>query len=188
MSRLRPDAMKPRITSFAPVAHPSADILILGSIPGTASLAANQYYAHPRNAFWPIMGSLLNFAPDAPYAERLNALRQAGIALWDVLHSCRRQGSLDTAIARDSMEVNDFDGFFAVHRQIRLVCFNGGTAERSYRQHVLRHGRQAALRYVRLPSTSPAHASLSLSQKMEIWRAAFDPQYRPVDRADEPGA
>lgn len=170
--------MMPRIASFAPVARASASILILGSIPGTASLAANQYYAHPRNAFWPIMGELLGFAPDACYAQRLEALQQAGIALWDVLHSCQRRGSLDTAIERDSIEVNDFDRFFAGHPNIRLVCFNGGTAEHSYRQYVLRRGNHAALRYLRLPSTSPAHAALSLTQKMEIWRTALMPQHQ----------
>ena len=165
--------MKPRIASFAPIANPSAKILILGSIPGEASLAAGQYYAHPRNAFWPIMAELLGFAPDAPYAERLKGLQQADIALWDVLHSCHRRGSLDTAIEKDSVEVNDFDGFFADHPGIRLVCFNGGTAERNYRQHVLRHGKHTTMQYVRLPSTSPAHAALSLQKKMEIWRAAL---------------
>lgn len=165
--------MKPRIASFAPVANPSAKLLILGSIPGEASLAAGQYYAHPRNAFWPVMAELLGFAPDASYADRLATLQQAGIALWDVLHSCHRKGSLDTAIENDSVEVNDFDGFFAGHPDIKLVCFNGGTAERSYRQHVLNQGKHTALQYVRLPSTSPAHAALSLQQKMEIWRAAL---------------
>ncbi|HEY8354095.1 MAG TPA: DNA-deoxyinosine glycosylase [Methylophilaceae bacterium] len=166
--------MTQRIASFPPVARKSASILILGSIPGAASLAAGQYYAHPRNAFWPIMGSLFGFALDAPYAERLEALQRAGIALWDVLHSCRRQGSLDTAIARDSIEVNDFSGFFSDHPNIRLVCFNGSMAEHSYRRHVLHRVQHAAtLRYVRLPSTSPAHASLSLTQKIEIWRSAL---------------
>jgi len=165
--------MKPRIASFGPIALPSAKVLILGSIPGEASLAANQYYAHPRNAFWPIMAELLGFSPNAPYAERLAALQHADIALWDVLHSCHRKGSLDTTIESDSVEVNDFDGFFAEHPDIKLVCFNGGTAERSYRQHILKQGKHTALQYVRLPSTSPAHAALSLQQKMEIWRAAL---------------
>jgi TDG/mug DNA glycosylase family protein len=165
--------MKPRITSFAPVALSSAKILILGSMPGEASLAANQYYAHPRNAFWPIMAELLGFAPDAPYAERLKALLQANIALWDVLHSCHRKGSLDTAIESDSIEVNDFDGFFSAHPDISLVCFNGGTAERNYYQHVLKPSKLTAMAYLRLPSTSPAYAALSLQQKMEIWRQAL---------------
>jgi len=165
--------MKPRIASFAPVGLPSARILILGSIPGEASLAANQYYAHPRNAFWPIMAELLGFAPDTAYAERLEALQHANITLWDVLHSCHRKGSLDAAIESDSVEVNDFDGFFAEHPDIKLVCFNGAIAERSYRQHVLRQGKHVALQYVRLPSTSPAHAALSLQQKKEIWREAL---------------
>jgi len=165
--------MKPRIASFAPVANSSAKILILGSIPGEASLAAEQYYAHPRNAFWPIMAELLGFAPDAPYAKRIQALQQANIALWDVLHSCHRKGSLDTAIENDSIEVNDLEGFFFGHPDIRLVCFNGGMAERSYHQHVLKHGKYTTIQYLRLPSSSPAHAALSLQQKMEIWRAAL---------------
>lgn len=165
--------MKNRIASFSPISRHSAQVLILGSIPGEASLSANQYYAHPRNAFWKIMGELIGFDPNAPYQQRLEALKNADIALWDVLHSCQRKGSLDTSIENDSVEVNDFDAFFAAHPGIRLVCFNGAAAARCYQLHVLRKGRHTLLNYVRLPSTSPAHAALSLQQKMEIWRTAI---------------
>ncbi len=91
-----------RVQSFPPIAAPGARLLILGSMPGAASLAAGQYYAHPRNAFWPILAALCHFPADAPYAARVAALQAAGVAVWDVLQSCVRPGSLDTAIERSS--------------------------------------------------------------------------------------
>ena len=161
--------MKKRITSFAPVAESPARMLILGSMPGAASLSAGQYYAHPRNAFWKIMGELVGFDAEAPYAQRLNALVAAGIALWDVVHSCQRQGSLDTAIESSSIKVNDFVEFFCRHPHIKVVCFNGAAAERCYRKHVLPQ-LQADFSYARLPSTSPAHAAVSFERKLASWR------------------
>ena len=161
------------VRSFAPVADASARVLILGSMPGTRSLDAGQYYAHPRNAFWPIMASLLGFEATAPYPQRLDALRHAGIALWDVLQSCVRPGSLDAAIEPGSRVVHDFVAFFAAHPLIRQVCFNGVEAETSYRRYVLPQLSDDGLRYARLPSTSPAHAGLGFDQKRAIWRAAL---------------
>ena len=160
---------KKRITSFAPVAESTARILILGSMPGVASLSANQYYAHPRNAFWKIMGKLVGCDAEAPYAQRLAALVAAGIALWDVLHSCQRQGSLDTAIKIGSIKVNDFTAFYRKHPHIKVVFFNGAAAERCYRKHVLPQ-LKADFSYARLPSTSPAHAARSFASKLAGWQ------------------
>ena len=161
------------IYSFAPIADPHAEILILGSIPGKASLDANQYYAHPQNVFWRIMGELLDFDPTvASYAEKITALKSARIALWDVLQSCRRQGSLDSSIESASRRVNDFKLFFTQHAQIRHIFFNGAKAEVCFRRDVLNKNipglRQMHL--TRLPSTSPAHAMLSFVQKRDQWR------------------
>ena len=127
-----------RKSSFIPVVAPDTRVLVLGSLPGEASLAAQRYYAHPRNAFWPIMGELCGARPELPYEERCERLVAVGVAVWDVLKSCRRVGSLDTAIERDSEQPNDFAKFFKSHPRLRLVAFNGQKAEIAFRRHVLR--------------------------------------------------
>jgi hypoxanthine-DNA glycosylase len=146
-------------------------------MPGTASLAAVQYYAHPRNAFWPIMSRLCGFDADAPYGVRLAALRQRRIALWDVLQRCVRPGSLDSDIAPGSAEPNDFAAFFACHRRIRAVLCNGGTAYDLFRRRVLPElgAPYASLAVMRLPSTSPAHAGMDARTKLARWRAQLLP-------------
>src|SRR5574343_772220 len=111
------------IRSFPPVAAPDARRLILGSMPGEASLSAGQYYAHPRNAFWRIMGDLLGAGPALPYPARLARLTAAGIALWDVVADCERRGSLDAAIVRESVQANNFRHFFAEHPGIEQIFF-----------------------------------------------------------------
>lgn len=161
-----------RLACLPPAACADARTLILGSMPGAQSLAAQQYYAHPRNQFWSLMGELAGAGPQLPYPERLQALNRAGIALWDVLRSCVRPGSLDSAI-RDE-EANDFSAFFATHPHIVRVCFNGGMAARSFRRHVLHRQVLPSLQYHDLPSTSPAHAARSFSEKLSIWRTALD--------------
>jgi TDG/mug DNA glycosylase family protein len=162
--------------SFPPIADARARVLVLGSMPGVASWGAGEYYAHPRNAFWPIMGELVGAEPKLPYAARRERLMAAGVAVWDVLKSCRRVGSLDTAIERESEKANDFAKFFAAHPAVRLVAFNGQKAETAFRRHVLPaldEATLARLSFVRLPSTSPAHAGRSLAVKLEAWRAAL---------------
>jgi hypoxanthine-DNA glycosylase len=159
--------------SFAPVSDRSARVLILGSIPGRESLRAQHYYAHPRNQFWKIMAALLGFAPDAPYADRLLALQSGGVALWDVMRSCQRVGSLDASIQADTVEANDFAAFFRAHPAVQSVFFNGATARASFAKHVLPTVQALPLRYTQLPSTSPAHAALSFAQKLEAWNVAL---------------
>jgi TDG/mug DNA glycosylase family protein len=156
---------RPLVYSFPPVADDRARVLILGSMPGVLSLAENQYYAHPRNLFWPIMGSLFGAGRDVAYEQRLRLLQDHRIALWDVLHSCQRDGSLDSDIQCEV--ANNFATFFNTYPQITHVFFNGGKAESSFRKHVRDVGQGLVM--TRLPSTSPAHASLSFEEKLAAW-------------------
>lgn len=165
-------AMKDTKASFLPVAAPSARILILGSMPGEASLSARQYYAHPRNAFWPIMAELLRFDPQLSYERRLRELCRHGIALWDVIGRCRRRGSADANIESDSIELNDFAALFARCPEIRHVLFNGRKAEQEF---VRRLSASDGTGYPQLnlrlmPSTSPAYAVMDFGQKLQRWR------------------
>jgi hypoxanthine-DNA glycosylase len=139
-------------------------------MPGVASLRAGQYYAHPRNLFWRILGELLGMDPGLTYAGRVGVLASSGIALWDVLKSCSRAGSLDADIEKDTIVPNDFSTFFARHPQVRRVYFNGSTAERCFRRHVLPRLSAGLQVYKRLPSTSPTHAATSYADKLAAWR------------------
>jgi hypoxanthine-DNA glycosylase len=160
--------VRPRIRSFRPIAGKDARVLILGSMPGAESLRQGQYYAHPQNQFWKIMEALFGIDRSAPYAARVKALKAHHVAVWDVLHSCVRSGSLDTSIEDEI--ANDFAAFFRAHPRLTHVFFNGAKAEASYGKHVPAVTSRV-LRYARLPSTSPAHASLPASRKLAAWRA-----------------
>jgi len=159
------------IYSFPPVSTPHAHTLILGSMPGGASLRAGEYYAHPRNLFWPILGELAGADPALPYLLRLQKLSEYGIALWDVLQCCERKGSLDSSIDPGTIVPNDFADFFAHHPHIKRVFFNGAMAESSFRRHVLKSLPPdiQPLQYRRLPSTSPANAGYSFARRLEAW-------------------
>ena len=157
--------------SFPPVESAAARVLVLGSMPGVASLRLHQYYGHPHNTFWKIMGAVLGFDATASYSERTAALVRCKVAVWDVLAACVREGSLDSDIDDDTVVANDFAAFFHSHPHVRRVCFNGAKAENVYRKHVLPQlGSRRVLDYVRLPSTSPAHAGMPLTAKLEAWR------------------
>ncbi len=160
------------ISGFPPIAAENAHLLILGSMPSETSLLKGQYYGHRRNAFWPIMGELFGAAPEMDYQLRKQILMQNGIAVWDVMKSCARKGSMDADITLSSIEPNDFAGFFDSHPGIKSVFFNGGTAERIYRKLVLPaiDKRYGFLNYRRLPSTSPAYAAMKPAQKAEAWK------------------
>lgn len=159
------------VRGFAPIARPDARVLVLGSMPGVASLRAGQYYGHPRNSFWPIMAAVFGFDATATYELRVAAIQQRGVAVWDVLAACVRPGSLDADIDRDSIRVNDFDAFLRAHRDLRRLCFNGAKAYAVFRRQVLPNLALAlGLDMVQLPSTSPAFAGMGMEDKCRIWR------------------
>ncbi len=158
------------VEGFPPIEAPDARVLILGSIPSAESLRRGEYYGHPRNAFWPLMARLFWKGRELPYAQRCAALRAHRIALWDVLRACTRPGSLDGNIVGSSERANDFPAFFAAHPLIRAVFFNGAKAEQSFRRRVLPVLERPPTVLIRLPSTSPAMASLRFEQKLEAWR------------------
>ncbi|MBE0627105.1 MAG: DNA-deoxyinosine glycosylase [Burkholderiales bacterium] len=165
------------LQGFPPIADARARILILGSMPGAASLAAGQYYAHAQNLFWRILGELTGAPAALPYAARARALKASGIALWDVLAACAREGSLDAAIEDATIRANDFASFYRAHPRIERVFFNGAKAEACYRRQVLPvlAGAPAPAIYRRLPSTSPAYASMSPARRHRVWNEALRP-------------
>lgn len=159
-----------RLQGLPPIAGKDARVLILGSFPSEASLRARRYYAHPRNQFWAVIEALFGIARDESYARRCRQLAAHGVAVWDVIGRCRRRGSLDSAI-RDA-EANDFAAFYRDHPRIAAVFFNGAEAERQYRRLAasVPVTQDGAVEGVRLPSTSPANAGISLAGKIEQWR------------------
>ncbi len=161
----------PLLEGFPPLAAPYARVLVLGTMPGARSLAEDAYYAHPRNAFWRIMGALFGFDPGLAYPARVAALTGAGVAVWDVLRACKRQGSLDTAIDEGTVVANDFAAFLAGQPGLGRIVFNGGHAARLFRRHALPGLDAARLpERLQLPSTSPTNARLSFAAKLDAWR------------------
>jgi hypoxanthine-DNA glycosylase len=160
----RPPRAEPRLQGLAPVLGQGVRVLVLGSFPGTASLAARQYYAHPRNHFWPLVAAVIGAPlPALPYRERLRALRAHGIGLWDTIVTCRRRGSLDGAI-RDA-ELAAVERARRAAPALALVCFNGKTAAKA-----LAIWRDAGYATLALPSSSPAY-TLPFAEKLASWQA-----------------
>jgi hypoxanthine-DNA glycosylase len=153
---------------FPAVARPDARILILGSLPGQRSIAAQQYYAHPQNAFWPIMAELIGAR--GSYADRCRRLIDCRIALWDVLESALRPGSLDADIRLPTSSCNDFGRFFATHGHLVRIGFNGRKAAQVFSSRVAEELDCGAFERVVLPSTSPAFASMPYAEKLGHWR------------------
>ncbi len=161
----------PFIESFEPVIGADPKVLILGSIPGIASLQAQQYYAHPRNAFWPIMAELFDVEWSAEYEIRIQQVKKLPVVLWDTLKACHREGSLDSAITKDRLEANDIIGLLKLQPNIRLIAFNGAASEKYFKQTVAKLlTDDKPVDRILLPSTSPAHASKNVQQKIEDWK------------------
>lgn len=166
----------PELQGLAPLYHPDAKILILGSMPGQASLDCQQYYGHPRNQLWPLLQQLFGIDSGLEYASRCQQALDAGIALWDVIGNCQRQGSLDSAIVGNSIRFNPLFEFCQQLPELQQIWLNGGKAAQSFRQY---QRQQPALWPDKtinvhvLPSTSPAHASLTFANKLQLWRQAL---------------
>ncbi len=152
---------------LAPVVDSKTRMMVLGSFPGVASLRAQQYYAHPRNQFWPILGALWDIDLLAlPYPQRLEQMLSHGLGLWDVYASCRREGSLDSAI--EAPQLNDLAGLRKIAPGLQAVAHNGGESARQRRLI-----ESLGFSVLRLPSTSPANASWSFDRKLAAWRSAL---------------
>jgi len=160
-------------TGFAPIAAPHATVLILGSLPSQLSLQKHEYYGNPQNAFWRVMGELFDAGPDIPYPDRAEKLRRHGIAVWDVLQSSVRPGSMDAAIDLMTATPNDFQTFFVEHPMLELLCFNGKKAAELYRRLVAPQEIRTIdiIEFRTMPSTSPAYASMKLDEKVRLWSA-----------------
>jgi len=171
--------MKP-VECFNAVAAADAVVLILGSMPGVVSLRQMQYYAHPENQFWNIMGELFAAGRELSYAQRLLRLQASKVALWDVAARCQRPGSLDSKIRSDSVVTNDFQTLFTQCSQIHSVCFNGRKAAELFRRLVLPKlsaSGHSSIQYLTLPSTSPAYAAMTPKEKIHRWQRNLLPLF-----------
>jgi double-stranded uracil-DNA glycosylase len=162
-------APAPAKRSFPPVVAEGARVLVLGTLPGEESLRRQQYYAHSRNLFWPILFALFGAAPPADYAARLAFAMAQRVALWDVCMTGEREASADSTIRREIP--NAIDRLLEVHPSIAAVAFNGTGARRLYDRHF---PRRPGLKYLAMPSTSPAHARLDFAAKLAQWTALRD--------------
>lgn len=158
-----------RSYGFPPIVGTKPSLLVLGTLPGVKSIEAQAYYAHPRNQFWPIMANIVGFEATAAYAKRVQALQRAGIAVWDVLQSAERRGSLDSAIR--APVPSDIKGLLTQHPTINTIVFNGGSAETLFHRHIMRRKvmTDAPWQTVRAPSTSPAY-TIPFADKLARWQ------------------
>ena len=155
-----------KIKSFDPIINSNSKVLILGSMPGNESLRQQQYYAHPQNRFWNIMYMIFEKDVDSEYADKVKFLQERGIALWDVFKNCEREGSLDANIRNE--ELNNIATLLEEHPRIKFVFCNGGKAYEQYKKKIL-PSLKRIIPYVKLPSTSPANASISMDKKLHEW-------------------
>jgi hypoxanthine-DNA glycosylase len=158
------------IAGFPPIAAEHAMVLVLGTLPGRASIEKREYYAQRGNTFWRLMDDLIGGISNLPYPERTSNLAAAGIAVWDVCEAATRPGSLDSSIEVDSVQPNDIAGFMAQHARVKRICFNGSKAEKLFRHLVVpRQSLRAGLELLVLPSTSAANTSMPYAEKLRRW-------------------
>lgn len=172
-----PDDPAHGVVSFPAQVAADCRVLVLGTAPSVRSLAAQQSYAHPQNFFWPLMGEMFDAGPELAYAERIARLQRLGIGIWDVLQYCERPGSLDSSIVRSSEVANDIPGLLVTQPSIVGIALNGGRALASFRRLILPGldaAMQSRLTLLELPSTSPANAGMSKSEKRRRWQAMAD--------------
>lgn len=154
------------LTGLPPILPQQPRLLILGSMPSARSLTEQQYYAHPQNAFWTIILNLLNATPSKDYAANVNTIKRANIAVWDVLATCCRTGSLDSAIIRQSESPNNIAKLLNQYPSILAIALNGGRAKQCFCRHVA----PVKITVLPLPSTSPANARTTILQKTAAWQ------------------
>ena len=152
-------------SSFPPIANPDAEVLILGSLPGERSLELQEYYGHAQNKFWKLIAGVFGHELPLNYEEKLQLLNRSHIALWDVVHSAHRIGSLDTAILNEIP--NDLETFIDIHPKLKIIAFNGRKAEALFNKYFKKRD---GIDYVLLPSSSPANARVGLEKMVEVWR------------------
>jgi hypoxanthine-DNA glycosylase len=171
-----PNRLPPRLIGLPPRAGPSVQVLILGSFPGARSLLARRYYANEQNRFWRALAPICDRTANADYEERIAGLHARGIALWDVLHACRREGSLDQRIIRGSEEPNDLSRVTGSHAELRAILFNGrSVAELFHRQQIPRgFWPDLGVELLTLPSTSPAHAAMPAAEVVRVWNVTLE--------------
>jgi hypoxanthine-DNA glycosylase len=165
-----------RIVGFEPVVAERTRILVVGSMPGKDSLRRGEYYAHPRNRFWPMVEAVFGIPSTLPYDERLRSLKDSGIGLWDALESCERQGSLDADILKQSEVYNGFALFLRTYGRIGTICCNGVKAYELFSKRILprlENSIAERLAIFRLPSTSPANASYLYEDIVRAWSSVL---------------
>jgi double-stranded uracil-DNA glycosylase len=170
-----------KIQGFAPIYRQDARVLILGTLPGQASLEAGQYYAQPKNSFWEIMSDIVGAELGVDYETSLERLKNAGIAIWDVLESAERKSSLDKDIDNKTAIPNDFDQILEDCSTMDLICFNGRKSSIYYQRLVVPKIKKLskAIKTIYLPSTSSAYRRMSFLEKLESWRRHIAPHLLP---------
>jgi len=163
------------LKGLPPIVGDTPTILILGSMPSVASLEKQQYYGHPRNAFWRLMAQLNGFEYQDDYARNVAEVSQRGIAIWDVIGECERPGSLDSAIVKGSERLNPIPALLEQYPDIQRIGLNGGTAARLFKHHCLPVLQSEKYKIFNLPSTSPANAGQSFEQKCQQWQSLIIP-------------